>query len=486
MSDTTKFRELSTHVVELLGGSDNIEQFAHCVTRLRFNVRDTTKVQAAEIEKLGGVLGSQWAGHQFQVIIGQSVGDAYKMIMKVHALSGAGGVDEVLDADLRASQRRRFRVSDVIDAIAGSVVPVIPVLIGCGMLKVLLLLLTQVGWLDAAGSTYLLLSWAADAGFYFLPVLIGKTAAKRFGANEGLGMVLGAMLVYPAFVAAVTDGTALTFLGIPVYGASYAYSVFPAILAAALLAPVQRFFGRISPDAIRSLSEPLLTLLVMVPVTMLAIAPAGAFLGQYLSEAMLWLYDVTGPLGVAVMAAAVPLLVITGMHAAFTPYLIQMFSTVGREPIFIPAMVINNINQGVAAAAVALRTRDKRLRTTAISTAVTAIVGGVTEPAMFGINLRLRRPLYGAMIGSFAGGLYVGLQDVAAHAFITSGGLFAVPGFIGPDGTKDVVNLVIGWVIGAVVTFAVTLLLYREKPVASTEAPAPAVAPATNQKIEVA
>lgn len=460
MAKKARYEDLANEVIKQVGGKDNITYLTHCITRLRFGVKDKSLIDLKEIEKIEGVVGAQWSGEQLQIIIGQAVGDAYKLICEKTGIQAEKGIDENLD-----QPKQKFGINMIIDSISGSLTPLIPVLIGCGMVKVLLLVIEMAGVLDPASSTYQVLTWVGDAGFYFLPVFVGKAAAKKFGANESLGMLMGAMLIYPAFVSGVAEGTAFDFLGIPIYGAGYTSSIFPVILCVAVMAPIQRFFAKISPDTVRSITEPLLTILVMIPLAFCLIGPAGAFVGQYLADFILWLYNTAGFLAVSLLAAIMPFVVMTGMHSAFTPYLITMLGTVGYEPIFLPAMVISNINQGAASAAVAVRTKNKTLRSTGISSAITAVVGGVTEPAMYGINLRYKKPMMGAMIGSLAGGLSAGLLHVYLYAFAGSAGLFAIPAFIGPVGT-NVIYLCISMAIGFVVTFVATLFLYKDEEVA--------------------
>lgn len=459
MAKKEKYEDLANKVLSLIGSKDNIIYFTHCITRLRFNVKDRGLVKVEEIEKIDGVVGCKWSGEQLQIIIGQSVGDAYNLICEKAGLAKEDTIDKKLDNN----EKKKFSLNAIIDTISGCITPLIPVFIGCGMIKVLILCLEMAGLLETSSSTYMILSYAGDAGFYFMPILAGKTAAKKFNANEGLGMLLGAMLLYPSFVSGIAEGTQFSFLGIPIYGASYVNTIFPVIISVWIMAPIQRFFGKVSPNAIRSVSEPLLTILTMIPLTYCVLAPAGAFLGNYMTDVILWLYNTSGFLGVAVLASILPLLVMTGMHSAFTPYMLTMISTLGFEPIYVPAMVISNINQGIACAVVALKTKNKNLRSTGISCAVTAIVGGVVEPGLYGINLKYKTPLYGAMIGSFCGALIMGIMKVYIYAFPGSGGLFAIPAFMGGDVSRNVLYLVISWIVGAIATFIATYILYKEE-----------------------
>lgn len=467
----SKYEKLATEIVDLVGGKDNIAFFTHCVTRLRFNLKDQGLGRIDDIKKLPGVLGAQWQNGQLQVIIGQSVGDAYKLICEKNDLQLEKAVEETLD-DSKSLRKRGFKgvIDRIFDGISGSLTPLIPVLIGCGMIKVILILLDMFG-VSAESGTVQLLTFVGDAGFYFLPILVGAFSAKKFGANMGLGMVIGAMLIYPSFVAGVGEGTAYNFLGIPVYGATYTSTIFPVILSCAVMAPIEKFIAKHSPELLRSVLEPLLTLIIMIPLAFCLLGPVGSFLGQYLSKFVLWLYNTVGFIGVGLFAAIMPFVIMTGMHGAFVPYLLQMLTGEPYyEPIFFPALIISNINQGIAALAVALKTKDTTVKSTGLSTALTAVIAGVTEPAMYGVNLKYKTPMYGAMIGSAIGGLVAGLLKTVIYAFAGASSVIALPLFISKEKPSNLVFMIIAVVVGAVATFAATWILYKPAKAEAEEA----------------
>lgn len=457
MAKKERYEDLANSVIDLVGGKDNITFFTHCVTRLRFNVKDKSAVKKEDIENIQGVMGCQWSGDQLQIIIGQAVGDAYQLICKKTGIAQQDVVNENLD-----ETKKKINFNTIMDSISGSITPAIPIMIGAGMVKIIVLICEMMGLLAVGDPTHTVLTFVGDAGFYFLPVYIGGFAAKKFGANMGLGMLMGAIFIHPSFIAAVTEGTVLSICGLPIYAASYSSTLFPVLLTVWIMSYVEKFIAKLSPDAIRSVTEPLFTILIMVPLALCVLGPIGAFLGNYLAIGVMWIYDTLGFVGVGILASILPWLVLTGMHTGFTPYLLNAFATVGYEPIVITANVISNVDQGAACAAVALKTKDKNLRATALSCAITAIVGGVTEPAMFGINFRLKKPMYGAMIGSLIGGLIAGFGKAAAYTFVGSGGIFAIPAYIS-ENTANVIWLVAAMVIGMVSTFITTLVLYKEQ-----------------------
>lgn len=452
-----RYDELADKIVGLVGGKENIQTLTHCVTRLRFNVKDKTPVDLESIKKLPGAMGAQWSGDQLQVIIGQSVGDAYNLVCKKHGLGGGGSVNE----DLGDAPKKKFSVSMILDTIAGCITPTIPLLMAGGFLKILVILCEFAGILTAGQPTHTVLSFAGDAAFYFLPIFVGGNAAKKLGGSQALGMMLGAIFVHPNFIAAVGAGEALNVFGIPIYAASYTSTIFPALLSAAVMVPVQKFFGKHSPDAIRSITEPFFTMLIMVPLSLCLLGPIGAFLGTYVSNAIIWLYNTVGFLGVAVFAGLCPLLVMTGMHSALMPYLMNSLATLGWEPIVLTGMIISNIDQGAACLAVAVKAKDANLRSTAIGCGITAVVGGVTEPGMYGINLPLKTPLYCAMIGTTLGGVVAGIGKAVAYSITGSAGLLGgIPVYLG-GGLSNVLWMVGGIAVGFVATFILTYIFYR-------------------------
>lgn len=451
-----KYEELASKVLELVGGKQNISYVTHCVTRLRFNLKDKSIAKVSEIGDLNGVMGTQWQGEQLQIIIGHAVTDVYQAICDQADLSKEKAVDENLD-----EEKKKFSINTIFDAISGCITPLVPALIGTGLIKIVLILGELTGLLTAESSTYTFLSVLGDAAFYFLPIFVGASSAKKFGANMYLGMVVGAMFVHPNLVAALSEGKSLTVFGLPVHNASYLYSIFPVILSVCVMAPIQKFFGKHLPSIIRTMAEPLLTLLIILPLALCVLGPAGAVLGTYITSSIMWIYDTIGFLGIAVLAAVLPWLVMTGMHTALTPYSLSAFANLGYEPITMTATIVSNINQGAACLIVALKTKNKDLKATALSSGITAIVGGITEPALFGVNLRLKTPMYGAMIGSFVGALIAGLGKSVALAFPGSGGIFALPIYISSD-ASNLLWICVGIAVGFVVTLIATYFLYKD------------------------
>ncbi len=464
-----KYEELADSTIDLVGGKDNITYFTHCVTRLRFNLKDKSKVQEKELGDVTGVISLRWQGEQLQVVIGAAVEDAYKLICKknnmpMNAAVSADGSPAPSGA-APADDEKKFSFGSIIQNIAGSISPLIPVLIACGLTKVVVEILLISGLLTTEMSTYQVLSFVGDAGFYFLPIFVGGMAAKRFGTNMALGMLMGALIMHPEFInlatTAAEEGTSLTIYGLPIAARTYTGTIFPAILSVAVMKYVEKFFTKVIPEIVRTMLVPLLTLLVMVPLVLCVLSPAGYWIGTFVGDALIWIYDTIGFLGVALVSALLPFLIMTGMHTAISPFVLQQISTVGSESLMNPASFISNMDQGFASLAVAFKTKDKKIRSLAISGAVTAILGGVTEPAMYGINLKYRKPMIGAMIGSFCGAAVAGLLHATAYSFGAMG-IFSITMYV-HEGDSNFMYMVIALLIGAIVTFISTYILYTDE-----------------------
>ncbi len=456
MAKSEKYEVLANELIGLLGGKENVTYFTHCVTRLRANVANKALVKDEEIKKLKGVLGAQWSGEQYQIIIGQDVDDAYQLVCEKNGLNQEKKIDENLD------QKKGISLAGILDGIAGCVSPVVITLIGGGMIKVVLLLLTQLGILDPQSGTYITLSFVADAPFYFLPVLVGAAASVKFGANMYLGMALGASLLSPTFVDLVnTTGSGGSVFGLPIKGISYGSNVFAMILTMWIAAKVEKFIAKHSPTVLRSILEPLGTLLIMAPIMLVVLAPLGASIGAYLAAAIKWLYDSTGFLGLAVLTGVVPIFVLTGMHMAFPPIALSNFATLGYDPLICIASMIPNFNQGAACLAVAAKNKNKDIRAEAMTSGITSIVAGVSEPALFGITLKYRTPLYAVMIGSFIGGAIAGIFKCCSYAFPGSFALFGFVTMLGEKGWSNILYMAIAVIVGMIATFVLTMILYK-------------------------
>lgn len=455
-----KHEVLAKNILENVGGKSNITTVMHCYTRLRLNLKDTSLVDLKEIKKLD-VIGAQFMGEQLQVVIGNEVNEVYEAVANLTGLQ----IDDGKEAPQTKTAGKKYTVksifSSIIDGIVGCMIPLIPILMASGILKAVILLIQQFQLLSPDSPTCVVLSFIADAAFYFLPVIVGSFAAKKFGADIALGGMLGGALIHPDFIAMVGEGTSLSIFGLPVYPASYSSTIIPIILSVWVMSYVERFISKHSPKSLRSVLEPVLTILIMAPLALCVLAPLGAMLSSGFAALLTWFYDTLGIAAVAIFSALVPWVVMSGMHIGTVPISMASIAETGIDKIMMPPFLISNFTQGAACLAVGIKSKSAKLKTFAFSSAFSNIIPGVSEPGMYGITLKYKTPMWGAMIGAAAGGLYFGITGVGALSFL-SPNIFALSGYIGTgDYANNFVNAVIGIVIGFVIAFIATMILYK-------------------------
>ena len=439
------YSTLAEKIIEDIGGKKNIVGLTHCATRLRFNLKDTSLVNEERLKKTNGIMGIAKQGGQFQVIIGSDVDKVCKEILNKSNIG---------ESSIADSKREK---ATVLDTISGIFTPILPAITGAGMFKALLVLLTSLNIISGDSQTYYIFNVIADAAFYFLPVLVAVTASQKFKANMFLSLAIVGILLHPNFAALVTLGEPVKFIGLPLTLASYGSTVLPSILAVWLLSYVERFADRVSPKSVKFFTKPLITILIVAPITLIVIGPIGVICGDYLANIFNWMTINLGWVAIPIMAVMGPFIVMTGMHHGFTPMTVATFAKNGYDPLGFPATLCSNISQSGSALAVAFKTKNKDLKQLASSAGLTALFG-VTEPAMFGVNLKLKKPLVGAMIGSGVAGIYAGISLLKAYANATPG-LASLAMFIGGEGYRNLINAVITLVIALVVSFVATLII---------------------------
>lgn len=447
--------EMTEKIMEFLGGKDNVSFVAHCVTRLRFNVKDIDLVEKEKIDRIDGVSGSQWFGKQYQVIVGGKVDEIYETLCNKFGFEQQKKIDENLD-----EKKGKFSFNSVIEYIAGSVSPILPVLIGCSFVKIVVLLMDSFN-AGVGGGTYQVLTFVGDAGFYFLPVYVGATAARKLGLNMGIGMLLGAILIHPSLLEAVNSGNVLNVYGIPMTMVNYSSSLLPILLSVYIAYWINKYIIRYSPESLAAVLVPFLTIMIMLPIELCAVGPLGTVLGTYLGNAIVWIYETMGFVGVALMAAFAPLIVASGMHMTLVVYAIGLFMQYGYEPLVFVTGIIAAFCQGAACLGVFTKTKNKNIKSTAMASFVSAAVGGITEPALYGITLKYKKPLYAAMIGSAIGGAIAGIAKCKAYGLVSSS-IWNVMAFL-PGGTANFVWMIAACVVGFAITFVLTTILYKEE-----------------------
>lgn len=449
------YKQLGLEILARVGGKGNVSKLTHCATRLRMEFNDDSKVKAKAIEALPGVISVVERGGQFQIVIGNNVQQTFRTLQKeIGNLSGRQSE--------KTSQARGGVISQIISVISTTFTPVIPAITGAGMIKALLAILKLTGVIDAASPTYHLLDTIADAAFFFLPVLLAYGAAIKFECNPILAMTIAGVLLHPNLAQMLAAGTAIDFIGVPVRLADYAGSVLPIIFTVWLMSYIERFAEKVSPTMIKFFTKPMIILLVTAPLALVVVGPFGIFLNDLVAAGAAIVDGKASWLIPMLMGGLQPFLVITGTAWAMTPIATGQLSKNGFEMINGPGMLASNIAQGAATLCVAFRTKNKNLRQLASSAGFTALLG-ITEPSLYGVTLKLRKPLIAAMIGGGCAGIYAGLSGLVRYAFV-SPGLAALPAFIG-ENPMNIVHALITCAIAIVVTFALTWILGFEDPV---------------------
>lgn len=439
------FKKLAAEVLELVGGEKNVQAVTHCATRLRFNLKDEKIADIEAIKKINGVFGAVNKGGQFQVVIGNDVPHVYKELV----------VLANLEDNNTPTEKKKISVSAILDVIAGIFTPIIPAIAGCGLLKAVLSLLLAFGVLSKETQTYYIINMAADTAFYFLPMLLAYTSAKKFNCSPFLGVVMAGLLLHPNYSALVAAGEPVHFLGMPITLFNYGSSVIPIILIVWAMSYVQRFFDKVMPKQIRIVIAPLCTLLVMIPVALVVVGPLGAILGTYLADFINFLDAKAAWLVPTFVGALLPLLVMTGMHYSLFPPVLAQLASKGFNTVAI-GFFPSNMAQAAATLAVSIKTKDKELKQLAASAGITALLG-ITEPALYGVTMKLKKPLYAVLAGGALGGFYYGIMGVHALTPLP-GNPLQIAGYI--DGTMpmNIVHAVIGVLIAMVVAFVLTWL----------------------------
>ncbi|KHT17260.1 beta-glucoside-specific PTS transporter subunit IIABC [Pectobacterium brasiliense] len=461
------YQKLGVDILALSGGKQNVSKLTHCATRLRFEFNDSDAVQADAITKLPGVISVVDRGGQFQVVIGNDVQITYRAI-----LNEIGEMNGQRTASSKEPQKKGGIFSQIISVISTTFTPVIPAITGAGMIKALLAILKLTGLISADSTTYRLLDTISDAAFFFLPVLLAYGASIKFACNPILAMTIAGALLHPNLAQLLASGGPISFIGIPVRLADYAGSVLPIILTVWIMSYIEQFAEKISPSMIKFFTKPMIVLLFTAPLALVVIGPFGIFLNDLVASGAAIIDGKASWLIPMLMGGLQPFLVITGTAWAMTPIATSQLTRNGFEMINGPGMLASNIAQGAATLCVAFKTKNKNLKQLASSAGFTALLG-ITEPSLYGVTLKLKKPLIAAMIGGGCAGIYAGLAGLVRYAFV-SPGLAALPAFIG-ENPMNIVHALITCAIAIVVTFTLTWIMGFDDPVDETE-----TAPTTN------
>ena len=386
-----KYEKLIAEVIENVGNEENIVSLVHCMTRLRFTISNKEKVDIQKLEKISGVLKVIEVGDQVQVVIGTHVKDVFKEIKELYP-SMIQSEEQLDEADNNNTEKKRKNIFSLfMETISSIFTPFLGLISGAGILKGLLAVCINAGWLVAESGTYRILAAAADGVFLFLPIILAFTAAEKFKTDKFVAVGIAMALVYPNLTQAYANGEALSFLGIHVTLVSYTSSVLPIVITVYVLSKLEKLLEKIVPSMIKIFLIPLLCLVILVPLAYLVIGPVADTVGGTLASGYQWLVGINPIIAGWVLGTVWPFLIILGVHWAFFPIVFMNLEKYGRDNFFTIAGP-NNFAQAGASFGVFMKTKNKNVKQIAGSASISALVAGITEPALYGINLKYKRP----------------------------------------------------------------------------------------------
>jgi len=455
------YQKLVQEILKGVGGKENINGLTHCITRLRFNLKDETKADTEGLKKTRGVVTVVQSGGQYQVVIGNHVPDVYQEFTQYAGLNSETAPTE--------AEKKKGPLDTFIDVISGIFTPVLGLLAATGMIKGLNVLFEQAGWITKTSGTYAILQAAGDCFFYFFPIFLGYTAAKKFGLKPFVGMALGAALVYPSLANLTADmqplytlfaGTIIespvyvTFLGVPVILMSYSSSVIPIVVATFFGAKLEKGVTKLMPSVVRSFLVPFLTVLIMVPLTFIVIGPIATWIGDILGAFVLAIYNFSPIVAGLAVGAIWQVLVMFGLHWGIIPIAINNIGVLGYDPVMVLGQATPFATAG-AVLAVIIKSKNNSVRAIGIPAFISSLFG-VSEPSLYGITLPRKKPFIATLISASVGGLILGISGT--KSFIMGGmGVFSLPNYIDPQ--NGVGSGLYGYVIAICVAFLLAFIL---------------------------
>lgn len=455
-------KELATKIIANVGGEQNISMLTHCATRLRFNLKDNSKADLEALKKLDGVLTAQLKSGQLQVVIGAKVNAIFD---EVSALV------HITEGDVSVKEPQKNKVSAVIETISGIFAPTLSVLIGCGMFKAIVSLITGLELLPSDNDFVTLLSMIGDLIFYFFPFFLAVSAAKKFRVSEYMALALAAAYMYPTIIngaaaASETGVTGLDFFGLTIPFVSYSSTVIPIILSVWVLSLIYKKIDRLVPDFLKILLTSMIVLFIMVPLELIVLGPIGSYAGTYIAQFMDWFYSVGGFLAAALLGGTRSLLTMMGMHYALAPLQIQQIAETGISTLLVSALTAN-FAQGGSAFGACLALKDKQMKSVAGSAALSAVLG-ITEPAMYGVNLKYKRPFGIAMASSAVAAAFLSFFHAGAMAYAPPG-IFTIITYQADSFVFIILGAALSFGLAAVLTFFFGIPKAENKPAHTEE-----------------
>ena len=452
-----KYEEMCKEILTYVGGNTNIADVFNCMTRLRITVNDKSKVDLTKLEKVSGIVKVNVVGKQFQCIIGQQAGDVFSEFVQV---SGFNSSDN--RAEHRDEQKEKFTWKElgnsILDGISGCIQPLLPAMVCAGLFKFLVALLgpQMLNLLPETSDIIRLLTIVGDAPLHFLPVMIAYTGAKKFGGNVATAFVIGVLMMHPSLIEIVTAGKPFTVYGIPMTLVSYAYSIIPMIMITWLMAHVEKMMKRIVPTMLKTILVPFLTVLIMLPIALCVFGPLGTVIGEYIAGGLLWIPESLGFIGVGIICMLWLPLVTMGLHGAVGTIAMLSFFETGSDSGFMIATIVCMYASAGMMIGFFLKAKNKDNRALGLSCIVSQLLGGISEPGLFGIGLVYKKPYIAMILGAGIGGIISGLLNVSVHVFTGTSTVLNVLGFAGASTS----NLVFGILACIVTLIATTIITY--------------------------
>lgn len=443
------YKETAEAILQAVGGEKNIVSATHCVTRLRLILSDESKVNDDKVKAIPNVIGVMKKNGQYQIILGNDVANYYKAFSKLGHFSA-----ENEDAE---GKEKGNVFARIIEYIASSMTPLIPGLLGGGMIKVLVIILPMLGLLKSDSQTLQFLAFFGDAPYYFMPVFLAYSASLKLKVTPILAMSVAGIMLHPDFVAMVSSKNPMALFSVPVVGAVYSSSVIPILIMVWLMTYIEKWINKVIPPVVKSFLQPALVLIISGFIALVFVGPLGVLCGNVLSATAVYLHSVAGWLTLAILGAIMPFIVMTGMHWAFAPIFLAA-SFQNPDLLILPAMLGSNLAQGAASIAVSLRSKNTNTKQIAFAAGFSALLAGITEPALYGVSLKFKKPMYAAMIGGGVAGLYAGIVTLKSFTFVVPS-LIGLPQFINNAIPSNLINALIVSVINIVVTFIIAYIL---------------------------
>lgn len=438
------YDQLAKEIVFLIGGENNIVNLTHCVTRLRFKLKDETKIDENSLSKLKGVISIVKGNGQFQVVVGNAVEDIFNAIQRLYLIG---------ETEVKEEKKSGTLFTRALNMMSAILNPIVIALAGAGMIKALLVILTTtLGILETSGGTYKILAAAGNSVFYFLPLFLAYSSAKAFKCNPYIALAIVATLMEPNFTKLMSKpGDITSFLGIPVVLIGYSGSLVPAIVSILIYSKLEKILKKFIPKNIELFALSFVALLIMVPLTVIVIGPIGVYLADQVGNLVNFLSVKNGLLTGAVIGAGWTFLVMLGVQWGVVPIMINNISTYGYDVIR-PMIAAATFASAGAAFGVFLKAKNKENKAYALSATIPALLGGITEPIVYGISLKYKKPFIAQVIGGAIAGGFMGMMHTKAIVYVFPA-LTTLPAFLGETFIYYVIGITLAFVITAIITF---------------------------------